>query len=158
MKGSAPQCVAFGIPAFLSGSEMGSSFEFQCYECGASFVTKQAWSLHRQQAHGASSAFDVAKRFAIGSVCQCCLMECHSRLRLTKHLAHTRRSCLESYMAYGLSLTAEEQEIADPFIWNKFVAEPDEFDNVPAVIPKFMFYLQARLKPVVDYCKELRDK
>jgi hypothetical protein len=52
----------------------------------------------------------------------------------------------------------ENQEIIDPFIWNKFGSEPDEFDNVPAVIPKFLFYLQARLKPVVDYCKELRDE
>jgi hypothetical protein len=35
----------------------------------------------------------------------------------------------------------ENQEIVDPFIWNKFCSEADEFDNVPAVIPKFLYYL-----------------
>jgi len=52
----------------------------------------------------------------------------------------------------------ENQIINEPFVFTRFGYEDDEFDNVPAVIPRFTFYLQARMKPVLDYCKELKEE
>ena len=35
----------------------------------------------------------------------------------------------------------ENQEVKEPFVYDKFQYDDDEFDNVPAVIPRFQFYL-----------------
>lgn len=51
----------------------------------------------------------------------------------------------------------ERQEIGDPYIYDDFKYSVDEFDNVPPVIPRFQFYLQLSLKPVVEHVKKLRD-
>jgi len=51
----------------------------------------------------------------------------------------------------------ENQDIGDPFIYNDFKYKLDEFDNVPPVIPRFTFFLQLNLKPLVSYMKELKD-
>jgi len=51
----------------------------------------------------------------------------------------------------------ENQEIGDPFVYSDFTYKLDEFDNVPPVIPRFQFYLQLNLKPLIIYLKELKD-
>ena len=51
----------------------------------------------------------------------------------------------------------EHQDVGDPFIYNDFTYRLDEFDNVPPVIPRFQFYLQLSLKPLVEYLKTLKD-
>ena len=51
----------------------------------------------------------------------------------------------------------EKQSIGEPFIYKDFNYNLDEFDNVPPVIPRFQFYLQLNIKPVVTYLKELKD-
>jgi len=51
----------------------------------------------------------------------------------------------------------EHQEVGDPFIYQDFSYKLDEFDNVPPVIPRFQFYLQLNIKPLVVYLKELKD-
>ena len=51
----------------------------------------------------------------------------------------------------------EHQDVGDPFIYSDFTYKLDEFDNVPPVIPRFQFYLQLNLKPLVVYLKELKD-
>lgn len=51
----------------------------------------------------------------------------------------------------------EHQDVGDPFIYDDFTYRLDEFDNVPPVIPRFQFYLQLSLKPLVSYLKTLKD-
>lgn len=51
----------------------------------------------------------------------------------------------------------EKQEIGDPFIYDDFKYTLDEFDNVPPVIPRFQFYLQLNIKPLVTYLRELKQ-
>lgn len=51
----------------------------------------------------------------------------------------------------------EHQEIGDPFIYDDFEYRNEEFDNVPPVIPRFQFYMQLNIKPLVCYLKELKD-
>lgn len=42
-------------------------------------------------------------------------------------------------------------------MYEDFIYKLDEFDNVPPVIPRFLFYLQLNLSPQVRYLKTLRD-
>lgn len=52
----------------------------------------------------------------------------------------------------------EHQEIgADRFVYEDFRFKHDEFDNVPPVVPRFLFYLQNNIKPLCKYSKELVD-
>lgn len=48
----------------------------------------------------------------------------------------------------------DNQDIGEKFVYSNFTYERDEFDNVPPVVPRFLFYLQLNLKPVV---KQLYD-
>ena len=48
----------------------------------------------------------------------------------------------------------ERQEIGADFDYLDFDYQKDEFDNVPPVVPRFLFYLQLNLKPIT---KQLRD-
>lgn len=45
----------------------------------------------------------------------------------------------------------EHQEVGLNFDYKDFDYERDEFDNVPPVVPKFLFYLQLNLKPVTKH-------
>ena len=47
--------------------------------------------------------------------------------------------------------------MGDPFTYDDFAYKLDEFDNVPPVIPRFQFYLQLNIKPLVAYLKHLKD-
>ena len=51
----------------------------------------------------------------------------------------------------------EHQEIGDPFVYEDFKYSLDEFDNLPPVIPRFSFYLQLNLKPMIAYLKMLNE-
>ena len=51
----------------------------------------------------------------------------------------------------------ERQDIGDPFVYEDFKYNLDEFDNLPPVIPRFSFYLQLNLKPMITYLKALHD-
>ena len=51
----------------------------------------------------------------------------------------------------------EHQNIGDPFVYEDFKYDLDEFDNLPPVIPRFSFYLQLSLKPMIAHLKMLRD-
>ena len=51
----------------------------------------------------------------------------------------------------------ERQVIPDPFVYKDFVYDCEEFDNVPPVIPRFQFYMQLSIKPLVKYLKFLKD-
>lgn len=42
----------------------------------------------------------------------------------------------------------EHQKIGDDFLYKDFQYDRDEFDNVPPVVPRFLFYLQLNIKPV----------
>ena len=44
----------------------------------------------------------------------------------------------------------EHQEVGENFDFKKFIYENDEFDNVPTVVPRFLFYLQLSLKPIAE--------
>ncbi len=46
----------------------------------------------------------------------------------------------------------EHQMIGEtPFDYEDFKYKLDEFDNVPPVVPRFMFYLQLNIKPLCDF-------
>ena len=51
----------------------------------------------------------------------------------------------------------EKQDIGRPFVYKDFTYKLDEFDNVPPVTPRFLFYLQLNLKPITQFVKELRE-
>ena len=36
----------------------------------------------------------------------------------------------------------EKQKVNDPFVYEMFKYNPEEWDNVPGVIPRFTFYMQ----------------
>ena len=42
----------------------------------------------------------------------------------------------------------EEQDIGDPFVYEDFKYEMEEFDNVPPVVPRFQFQIQLYMKPL----------
>jgi hypothetical protein len=50
----------------------------------------------------------------------------------------------------------EHQDIGEEkFVYEDFVYKQDEFDNVPPVVPRFLFYLQLNMKPVCEYLCDL---
>jgi hypothetical protein len=51
----------------------------------------------------------------------------------------------------------EETEIPDPFVYADFNYQLKEFDNIPEVIPRFAFYLQSYLRPIVAHAKYIKD-
>lgn len=55
----------------------------------------------------------------------------------------------------GMVSEWENQEIGDPFNYEDFKYNLQEFDNLPPVTPRFLFYLQLNLKPMVNYLREL---
>ena len=52
----------------------------------------------------------------------------------------------------------EEQEVKDTFVYTQFDYKPDEWDNVPPVIPRFHFYLQNCLAKTVEFTKEIHER
>jgi hypothetical protein len=52
----------------------------------------------------------------------------------------------------------EEQKVDDPFVYKQFEYKPDEWDNVPGVIPRFNFYLQACLDKCIEFSKEVHER
>ena len=51
----------------------------------------------------------------------------------------------------------ENPEIKNPWVYEDFKYKAEEFDNVPAVVPRFQFYIQATIRPLVEYLKELKE-
>jgi hypothetical protein len=50
----------------------------------------------------------------------------------------------------------EQQEIgSEKLVYEDFKYKQDEFDNVPPVVPRFLFYLQLNVKPVCEYLNGL---
>jgi len=43
----------------------------------------------------------------------------------------------------------EAQDMDSKFIYKDFTYKRDEFDNVPPVVPRWLFHLQLNLKPVI---------
>ena len=52
----------------------------------------------------------------------------------------------------------EDQEVKDPFMYEEFKYELDEWDNVPPVLPRFQFYIQNCLKHNIEFAKEVKDR
>lgn len=49
----------------------------------------------------------------------------------------------------------EHQMIGETaYDYEDFKYKLDEFDNVPPVVPRFMFYLQLNIKPLCEYILE----
>ena len=49
----------------------------------------------------------------------------------------------------------EQQEVPQNFEFQRFAFERDEFDNVPPVVPRFLFYIQLVMHPMLDKLKEI---
>lgn len=56
-----------------------------------------------------------------------------------------------------LILEWEAQEVHDPFKYASFKYQADEWDNVPAVIPRFQFYMQNCLSKCIEYTNEVHQ-
>lgn len=50
----------------------------------------------------------------------------------------------------------ESQPIGDKeYDYKNFEYKQDEFDNVPPVVPRFLFFMQLNMKPVCDFILDL---
>ena len=86
---------------------------FLCYDCGAVLATPRAWHTHRARQHGYRHP---ARSFALGSVCNGCCVDFHSRPRLVWHTMHSKPACLAvnaAFFALGAAALVDEFEIAD---------------------------------------------
>lgn len=54
--------------------------------------------------------------------------------------------------------TWEEQEVDDPFVYKTFQYELEEWDNVPPVIPRFVFYIQNCIMLNIKFSKEVHER
>lgn len=52
----------------------------------------------------------------------------------------------------------EEQSVKDQFQYLRFEYKGDEWDNVPPVIPRFMFYMQNCIEKEVEWSDELNKR
>ena len=52
----------------------------------------------------------------------------------------------------------EAQEVKDPFVYEQFKYNADEWDNVPPVLPRFQFYMQNCLDKTVAFTKEVNER
>ena len=50
----------------------------------------------------------------------------------------------------------EEQSVKDCFKYDRFEYKQDEWDNVPPVIPRFMFYLQNYVEKDIEFSFEIK--
>ena len=51
----------------------------------------------------------------------------------------------------------ENQDIGDPFVYTDFKYDMQEFDNVPPMVPRFLFRMQQYLRSMTVFIKGLRD-
>lgn len=51
----------------------------------------------------------------------------------------------------------EDTKIEDPFVYKDFQYILKEFDNIPEVIPRFNFYLQNYMRPLVAHAKQIKE-
>jgi hypothetical protein len=51
----------------------------------------------------------------------------------------------------------EDTPARDPFVYEDFKYLTKEFDNIPEVIPRFNFYLQSYLRPIVAHAKTVKE-
>jgi len=68
---------------------------WECDQCGQSFATVRALSTHAYKRHGYK---DIVRYYALGSRCNSCNQEFHSRPRRCRHL-RTQEACLAAYKA-----------------------------------------------------------
>jgi len=47
-----------------------------------------------------------------------------------------------------------KEDIGESFVYSKFTYERDEFDNVPPVVLRFLFYLQMNFVPLNDHIRD----
>ena len=52
----------------------------------------------------------------------------------------------------------EAQEVKDPFKYEAFQYNPDEWENVPPVIPRFLYYLQNCLDRCIQFSHEVNER
>ena len=52
----------------------------------------------------------------------------------------------------------EEQSVNDQFKYTRFDYKSDEWDNVPPVIPRFMFYMQNCIEKEVEFSDDLNQR
>ena len=52
----------------------------------------------------------------------------------------------------------EEQSVSDKFKYTRFDYKSDEWDNVPPVIPRFMFYMQNCIEKEVEFSDEINQR
>lgn len=52
----------------------------------------------------------------------------------------------------------ETQNVKDPFVYERFDYTPEEWDNVPPVIPRFTFYMQNCISKNIEFSKEVKER
>ncbi len=84
-------------------------FTLICSFCHKEFDSPQKLALHEIQ-HGKKH---VARSYAIGTQCQSCCWEFHSRPRLIRHLAYARTGCLANYKQWCHPLNDDDSKALD---------------------------------------------
>ena len=52
----------------------------------------------------------------------------------------------------------ESQEVQDPYVYQSFKYNLEEWDNVPPVIPRFVFYIQNVISKDIEFSKEVYER
>ena len=105
---------------------------FLCYDCGAVLATPGAWRTHRAREHGYRHP---ARSFALGTVCNGCCVEFHSRPRLVWHMMHSKPACLAANAAFfapGPEALVDELEATDRAA-ARALRRSGEYDRVAAI-------------------------
>ena len=114
----AAECLAaaglFSMSMSLVGAPAVESDEFLCEVCGLWFPCKRSVAQHRIKAHQCNVATRRLRSLFVGSSCQFCGSEFHSRMRLLKHLRTGRSSCVAAASSFeGAPVCAEAAVAAD---------------------------------------------
>lgn len=52
----------------------------------------------------------------------------------------------------------KKKEIANPLIYDEFLYEKNEWDNIPGIVPKYVIYLSKYIKGLSEFCYTLSQK
>ena len=103
-----------GITLDLVVGNSVAPFEHTCSLCSRGFDSFHGLTSHLHQIHGISN---LARRYAAGVTCRCCLVMYHDRPGLVHHWKHLLTGCLISLVQSVPPLAVEEQlqlDQADP--------------------------------------------
>ena len=115
------RCHDLQLQAFWAGSQLYMNLEnlltpgarrpeadrkFRCSWCSCSFETNTALSVHQRQKH---KAVAIARYYTIGSTCEWCGRNYHTRQRCVIHLQYSGTTCLSNLIATRHPINEEDR-------------------------------------------------